>query len=73
MLSLVANLTQEVSLETVFSATFSWKHAANMQKTSTSRQQAQERASQLLPKGPSVDERVRETPSGRFSLRVNGN
>ena len=33
VLNLVANLTQETSLETVLSAAFSLKHAANMKKT----------------------------------------
>ena len=54
------------------SAASSLKHAANMQKTYTNRQQAQERASQLLREGYSVEECVRGTPSGRFTLCVNG-
>ena len=50
VLYLVANLTQEASLETVLSAAFSLKHAANMKKTDISGQHAQQPASQLLPK-----------------------
>ena len=64
-------LVQEAGLETVLSAASSLKHAASMRKTYTTRQQAQERTSQLLPKGSSVEECVRETPGGRFTLCVN--
>ena len=49
VLYLVANLTQEASLETVLSAAFSVKHA-NMKETFSNRQQAQDRASQFLQK-----------------------
>ena len=34
------------------------------------KQEAQECASQLLPEGASLEERVRETPSGRFAVCI---
>ena len=48
---LAFNLAQEASRETVLSAACSLKHAANVKKTFGTRQDAQARASQLLPKG----------------------
>ena len=70
VLYLVFNLAQEASLETVLSAAFSLKRAANMRKTPASKQAAQHRASQLLPKEASP-ECVRDISSGRFTVHIN--
>ena len=72
MLGLSFNLAQEANLETLLSAAFPLKHAANMQKTFASTKGALDRASQRLPRGTPSDGHVHETPSGRFKAHIDG-
>ena len=50
MLYLACNLAQEAGLETVLSAAFSLKHAADMKKSHSNWKKALDRAVQLVPK-----------------------
>ena len=69
ILYLASNLVQEASLDMVLSAAFSLKHATNARKTFANQQEAQECASQLLPKKELLR---RITPSGRFTIHIGG-
>ena len=64
VLYLVCNLTQEAGLETVSSAAFSLKHAANMKKSFSTKQQALDKAKALVPGPAAAMKCVRSTPSG---------
>ena len=72
MLYLVCNLTQEAGLETVPSAAFSLKHAANMKKSFSTKKEALDKANELVPGPAAAMKCVKNTPSGRLTLCVKG-
>ena len=63
----VCNLTQEAGLETVLSAAFSLKHAANMSQTCAA-EEAMDTAIWMSLSPEAAQKCIKATPSGRFAL-----
>ena len=64
----VCNLTQEAGLETVLSAAFSLKHAANMNQTFSTKDEAMDRAKWMELSPEAAQNCGKATPSGRLTL-----
>ena len=66
------NLRQEAGLESVLSAAFSLKHAANVKKSFPIQEEVLDKAKELALSPEAAKKYVQITSSGRFTLCVKG-
>ena len=72
VLYLICNLTQEAGSESVLSAAFSLKHAANMKKGFSSHEEAMQQAKELVTDTDIAKSCIKKTMNGRYTLTVKG-